>query len=855
VSGPAVIKDTTVACTINGKKVTAPTGTTILEAARGKGIEIPTLCYLKKLKPIGSCRICSVEVEGVDSMVMSCKTPVSDGMKITTENEKIAKYRQDMMRMILVDHPLDCPTCERSGECSLQDNTWELNVKGHVWETANPRKVPMVDWGLIQYDQNLCILCERCVKVCREVQGFSAYRFDGTGYDAKVNTIDGEKLDCDFCGQCISVCPVGALSSGLYFSGRSWEMARTESVCSHCGVGCTLMVNTKKGKVVRVTSDDEKGINNGNLCVRGRFGYSFIESADRLERPLVNDGRQFVPASWNDAVANIAGKLGEHIKKHGGNSVVGIGSERSTNEDNYAFQKYIRNTLGSGYVDNAANMANAGLSSGLPGEFGNIPMTASADEMRGGNLFVYIGADGSNESPVVGNIIREAYIDHGAEVAIAYSRGGTFLPEAKLQLTYDYANLSEFVASLIDSTVKSVESDGPFEGGEKASADFAKEAASAGSAKLGGTLVSAIDELVSLTREKGKPFYIVGMEAQSHPQAVSILRNVVNLARLTGGRVVVLREFSNTQGVADMGVSPNVLPGYAAGNSDDPGAENRTIEHLESGNVKVLIIMNEDIINRAADSARMRSAIEKIEYVVAIDQFHTDTTRLADVVLPSSSPAETGGSFTNFEGRRQLSGKAIDPKGESKPAWEIFSMLSAGSENRLGYSSVGEVASEISSLPLYKNGYGLIDYSTLGAKGAELKMAKSSPLKSGKGEFVLLKDPSLFSLGTYTDHCAPLDELHGRNFVNYSSHGAAEAHVLFNPADGEKLKLGDGDVLNFKYSSGNRDGRVLMDSRVNTGTIRVPHEFDNSALEEVKIAGSGEIIPCVNGLGLEGKNA
>ena len=852
-SGPAVIKETTVSCTINKKKVTVNTGTTILEAARTKGIEIPTLCYLKKLKPIGSCRICSVEVEGIDAMVMSCKTPVTDGMKVTTENKKIDKYRQDMMKMILVDHPLDCPVCERSGECSLQNNTFALNVKGHVWETANPRKVPMVDWDLIQYNQNLCIMCERCVKVCREVQGFSAYKIDGTGYDARINTIDGEKLDCDFCGQCVSVCPVGALSSGLYFSGRSWEMAKTESICSHCGVGCTLMVNAKKGKVVRVTSDTEKGLNNGNLCVRGRFGFGFIESGDRLETPLVNDGQQFVPTSWNEATASVSEKIGEYIKQHGGNSVVGIGSERSTNEDNYSLQKYIRNTLGSGYIDNAANMANADISSGLPSEFGDIPMTASFGDMRKGNLFVYIGADGSNESPVVGNIIREANIDHGAEVAIAYSRAGIFKPEAKLQLTYDYPNLGGFVASVIDSTVKSVAADGVFMGGVEATAEFTKEA-SAASTKQGDTLVSAIDQLVSLMREKGKPFYIVGQEAQCHPQATSIIRNVINLARLTGGRIVLLKEFSNTQGVADMGLSPNIQPGYKAENSDELKADKTTLEHLESGNVKALVVMNEDIINRSTDSARMRAAIEKVEYVVAIDQFHTDTTRLATVVLPSATPAETGGSFTNLEGRRQLSGKAINPKGDSKPAWEIVSLLSSGSENSLGYKSVGEIAEEITNLPPYKKGYGLIDYTSLGNKKAGLKMAGAPSIKIGKGEFVLLKEASLFSLGTYTDHSAPLGDLHGRNFVNYEAHGSAEAHILFNPTDADRLKLKEGEVLNFKYSSGKRDGRAQFDNRVRVGTIRVPSEFDNSVLEEVKISSSGEIIPCVNGLGLEGKN-
>ena len=841
-SSPVKEKATMVELSINGKSVQVKSGTTILNAARGIGISIPTLCYMEKLKPIGSCRLCSVEVEGIDSSVMSCTTPVTQGMKVTTHSEKLEKYRQDMMKMILLNHPLDCPVCERSGECSLQNRTFELNVLGHDWKTNSHKKVPVVDWRLIRYDENLCIMCERCVKVCLEVQGVGAYKVDGNGYAAKINTVTGEPLDCDFCGQCISVCPVGALSSGIYFSGRSWEMKKTETVCSHCGVGCSFFANTKGENLVRITSNDFIGINNGNLCVRGRFGFEYAQGEERITAPQTKSGDGFLETGWDEALAEVSSRLKDYAEKFGSKSIVGIGSERSTNEDNYAFQKFFRDCLASGNIDNVSNMENASVCSGLFETYGGFPMAANFGDINESNLFVYIGADGSNESPVMGNMIRKALINNSAEVAIAYSKAGAFLPEPKIQLPYSYAGMNGFLLALLDATIKSGNPSA------KADASFASSVAdSASKVKLESALSQKVGELVQLIGQKGKPVYIVGKEAQTHPDAKAIIGNILNLAKLTAGKVFILREYSNTQGANDMGVAPNLLPGYGKESRTGLNSDGGIISLLESGDVKALVIMNEDVIGRYHNSARLRNAVSKAKYVVVIDQLTSETSAMADIILPSATTFESGGTMTSLEGRCQKVNASVKPAGSSRPAWRILSDLSNMIGKSIGCGSAEEIGKEISEkTSIYKNRGkdGLLDYSSLAGADWKPQLIQHENVKVEKGSYVLLPDLSLYSLGIYSDKCPSLKQVQGGHHENSDIKGAPL--VDFNPADGAELGLSEGDSLNLKFAKGVWKCKARFNKGVKAGSIRVPYGMDNSRIEEVKITASGKAIPCVN---------
>ncbi|MFQ5431428.1 MAG: molybdopterin-dependent oxidoreductase [Nitrospinota bacterium] len=849
---------------IDGMELTVPAGTTILEAARMFGIYIPTLCFLDKLKPIGACRVCSVEAEGVESPIMSCTTPAIEGMKITTQSDDLQQYRKQMIQFILVNHPLDCPVCERSGECRLQNLTYEFGITGHGWATAPRAKVPVVDWGLIRYDKNLCILCERCVKICREVQGVAAYKIDGNGFDSRINTVTGEKLDCDFCGQCISVCPVGALSSGMYFSGRSWEMERVQTVCPHCAVGCSFRINVKKGarfkkqaRIVRVTSDPAIGHNNGNLCARGRFGYEFIQSGERLLSPLVKLGYGHVIKEWDEAYRLLSEQLTSFVSAHGGDAVYGIGSERDTNEDNYVFQKFFRDVLGSNNVNSVVNMINPDTASGLFDKFGDVPMTTSYREMRKGSLFVFIGAEGSNENPVTSNHIRQAVINRGAEVAVAYSKEVDFLPAPKLQVPYEYTGMHQFTLELLLAAVRSLNSDGEFPDGTKLSGEWSdklEKAAAGAPGTFNEETRQKTDELVKLIRTQERPVYIIGMEAQRHAQGTAIVQNIVNLAKITGGKLMLSREYCNSQGAIDMGLAPNTLPGYGEVDGSASKDGKKLLELMEADKIKALVIVDEDVLNRYPDSERLKKAIRNVDFVAVMDQFYTKTCLVADVVVPTTTAASKSGTFTNLEGRIQKLNPAVEPPGESRHVWEIFTELSKRMGKPFSFETSGDITREIArDVEIYSDGGGLAefaDYGKLRSSRPDVKWAEPASMKSFDSDktFILLPDNQLFGMGLYTDYCPALRPLMGKPYADF--HLLGKPNVTFHPEDADKLGISDGDSVGFKHDDGQWDGTVRISQKVARGTIRIPDE--NDLYPSVKLVYKGGESDCVSGEGLKG---
>src|SRR6185369_8792446 len=343
--------------TIDGKQVTVPAGTTILEAAAELGIKIPTLCWLKKVSTTGACRICVVDVEGVDRPMTACNTPVKEGINVTTSTPKLEQIRKKTLELMLVNHPLDCPVCDAGGECDLQDACYGLHVDKNPYGAELERLPIRYDWRLLESDPNRCILCEKCVKVCREVVGREAIEIVDRGDCTIIDTITREPLDCDFCGNCIEACPTGTLISNPFkFRGRPWTFDVTPSICGFCSTGCQINYHSRNGRVERVTSSDDN-YNKGNLCTNGRFGYAAFNSPGRLNVPLLKDaaGKQ-QKASWEQSLGSVATKLKEIIAASGGAAVAGIGSPRVTNEDSYLFQKFMRGAIGTNNIDSEARL-------------------------------------------------------------------------------------------------------------------------------------------------------------------------------------------------------------------------------------------------------------------------------------------------------------------------------------------------------------------------------------------------------------------------------------------------------------------------------------------------------------------
>ncbi len=350
------IESKVITLTIDDRKITAEEGKTILLVARENNIYIPTLCDNPKLEPYGGCRLCIVEVDKVPRPLTACTTPASDGIVVRTSTEYIEKIRRTLVELILSDHPNDCMICERAGDCTLQELAYYFGLRSNRFY-GERRQYPKRDGNpFIEREMEKCILCGLCVRVCNEIQGVEAIDIAYRGLKAKVCPPFEKDLDCEFCGQCIAVCPTGALTGkGWLGKGREKHIKDVKTTCSYCGCGCTLTmhVNTLRNEIVRISSKPDT-VNEGWLCVKGRFGYDFIKSPERLKTPLIKRDGKFEEASWNEALNYIAERLGDIKEKNGPDAIAGLSSARCTNEENYLFQKFMRAVIGTNNVDHCA---------------------------------------------------------------------------------------------------------------------------------------------------------------------------------------------------------------------------------------------------------------------------------------------------------------------------------------------------------------------------------------------------------------------------------------------------------------------------------------------------------------------
>jgi len=358
-------KDAKVRLTIDGHTVAALQGSTILEAATQVGIKIPTLCHHPALTPIGSCRICVVEIDGIDRPATACNTEAMEGMRVTTRSERLFHLRREVIKMILAHNPLNCAPCPRNGDCQLQDLAYEydlVTLDFHEYQIPTeefpwkPFSTPILD-----YHPKRCILCGRCVKVCTEIRGLGAITMEGAGARTVIQPVMADEeiaSRCISCGECMRVCPVNAIVERMGgVKGKPWETRRVQTTCAYCGVGCQLELNVVGDRVVGVTSRDEAGVNKGRLCSKGRFGYTFIHSQDRLRRPLVrHEQGHLEETSWTRALTLVSREFKRIRKECGPDSLAGLSSARCTNEENYLFQRLIRQGFGTNNVDHCARL-------------------------------------------------------------------------------------------------------------------------------------------------------------------------------------------------------------------------------------------------------------------------------------------------------------------------------------------------------------------------------------------------------------------------------------------------------------------------------------------------------------------
>jgi NADH-quinone oxidoreductase subunit G len=620
--------------TVDGKPVSAPAGTLLIEACKTVGIEVPSFCYYPNLSLQGACRMCLVRVEKMPKLQTACTTGITEGMVVVTDNDEIRQARKSMVEMLLGNHPLDCPVCDAGGECELQDMTFSYGAaESKFIDLKNHRDEQQ--WSpVVYFDRPRCILCYRCVRVCGEGMDVWALGVDNRGSSSTIVPNFGDHLECEECGMCIDICPVGALTSGAYrYKTRPWEMKHVGTTCTHCADGCKATLGVRRSdtgmEIVRGDNRDKSGINGDFLCIKGRYAFDFAKHEDRLMQPLVRKGGRLVPATWEEAFELVGKKFKDIRDRDGGKAIGVIGSTRTTNEENYLLQKFARVVVGTNNIDHHRSADLPGFASAVHGKS---KQTASMRDIATAPAILLIGNDPTNQHPLVAWQIRNSVRLNKARLYVVNHGDIKLRRQAAAVAAVAAGKYNEFVSSGF----------GPL-----------------------------ADKL------RGEPGLVIVFGSELSGTGVQALAKFA--ASISGAKLICLADYANSRGASDMGLYPDLLPGYFP--ITDPGkfkdwgaiptepgmAIPQMMEAAKSGALKGLYVVGANPVGRVAIEA---SAL-KNTFVVVQDMFLTETATLADVVLPAANAYEKSGTFTNTCGDIQIVKKAGEVT-TTKPDFEMI---------------------------------------------------------------------------------------------------------------------------------------------------------------------------------------
>ena len=640
--------------TVDGKKVTAPAGTLLIEACKSVGIEVPSFCYYPGLSLQGACRMCVVKIEKMPKLQTACTTVVTEGMAVSTDSEEVRQARKAMVEMLLGNHPLDCPVCDAGGECELQDMTFSYGAAESKFMEAKNHKEEQQWSPVVYFDRPRCILCYRCVRVCGEGMDVWALGVQNRGVSSIIAPNQDDHLECEECGMCIDICPVGALTSGAYrYKTRPWEMNHVGTVCTHCGDGCKTTLGVRRcdtgAEIVRGDNRDKSGINNDFLCIKGRYAFDFARSAERIMQPLIRKNGKLTPSTWEEAFELIGKRFAEVRDRDGGQAIGVVGSTRTTNEENYLLSKLARVVLKTNNIDHHRTADFPALAAALHGKPGQ---TASMRDVLTAPAILLISNDPTNEHPLLGWQIRTNVRLRRAKLYLINS--------APIKLRRQAAGLGLLPAGAEAKAVA-------FLGGDDAQLD---------------SLVSdgTSREAWTAFRDKIRAEQNLVIAFGSELRAQDIQKLVSFSSSLTGAKLICLGDYSNSRGAADMGLYPDLLPGY------QPVADNskfqqewgalpaekglslpEMVEAAKTGKLKALYVVGSNPVGRLNIDPFTFSK----SFVVVQDMFLTETATIADVVLPAANSYEKSGTSTNTCGDLQLVKKAGEVTG-TKPDFEMI---------------------------------------------------------------------------------------------------------------------------------------------------------------------------------------
>ncbi len=896
---PASPSSQSVTLAIDGFSVTVPAGTSLMRAAVLAGTQIPKLCATDSLEPFGSCRLCLVEIEGRRGFPASCTTPAESGMVVRTQSERLTQLRRGVMELYLSDHPLDCLTCASNGDCELQDMAGQVGLRHmrYGFEGRNHLQQPRDDSNpYFSYDPSKCIVCNRCVRACEEIQGTFALTISGRGFDSRVSPGADQPFmdsDCVSCGACVQACPTATLvEKTVQDKGQPEHQILT--TCAYCGVGCTFLAEMKGTDVVRMTPWKEGKANEGHACIKGRFAWGYATHPDRMLKPMIRaritDPWQEV--SWDQAIGHAAREFKRLQAKHGVDAVGGISSSRCTNEETYLVQKLVRAAFGNNNVDTCARVCHSPTGYGLGQTYGTSAGTQTFKSVEQADVIMVIGANPTDAHPVFGSRLKKR-LRQGARLIVVDPRRIDLAQGPHVRADYHLQLRPGTNVALINAMAHVLVTENlinqPFidQRCEPDAFNIWREFAARPEnspesvAEVTGVPAEQIRAATRLYATGGNAAIYYGLGVTEHAQGSTMVIGIANLAMATGniGREVVgvnpLRGQNNVQGSCDMGSFPHEYPGYRHVSDEatriqfeqdwgvvlrpDPGLRiPNMFDAALSGEFLGLYCQGEDMVQSDPNTQHVVAALSAMECVVVQDIFLNETAKYAHVFLPGSSFLEKDGTFTNAE-RRISRVRQVMPPRAGMADWEITQAFSNALGYPMHYTHPSQIMDEIARLtPTFSRvSYALLDREGTVQWPCDAQHPTGTPLMHvnqfvrGKGRFMLTR-------------YVPTDEKITRRFplllttgrilsqYNVGAQTRRTQNVVFHPQDtleihphdAEERGIHEGDWVGVASRAGETVLRAHLSERMQPGVVYTTFHFPESGANVITTDNSDWATNC-----------
>lgn len=885
---------------IDGFAVTVPAGTSVMRAAASIGIEIPKLCATDSIEPFGSCRLCVVQIEGGKGMPASCTTPVSEGLKVITQNKRLADVRRGIMELYISDHPLDCLTCSANGDCELQDMAGAVGLREVRYKPVETHLDAKKDESnpYFSFDPSKCIVCSRCVRACEETQGTFALTIDGRGFDSKISPSQNQPFldsECVSCGACVQACPTATLMEKSVIEHGQPEHAII-TTCAYCGVGCSFRAEMKGEQIVRMVPDKNGRANHGHSCVKGRFAFGYATHKDRITKPMIRKSIKdpWQEVSWEEAISYAASELKRIQVKYGKDAIGGITSSRCTNEETYLVQKLIRAGFGNNNVDTCARVCHSPTGYGLKQTFGEASGTQDFDSVMKADVIMVIGANPTDGHPVFASQMKKR-LRQGAKLIVVDPRTIDLVKTPHVKADHHLKLKPGTNVAMITALAHVIVTENLVDD------SFVQERCDITSFNKWKTFVSdsrhspeatenitgiPADELRSAARlygtaNNGAIYY--GLGVTEHSQGSTAVIGIANLAMATGnlGRdgvgVNPLRGQNNVQGSCDMGSFPHEFPGYRhvsdlsthqlfenawqTSLSNEPGLRiPNMFDAALDGSFMGLYCEGEDIAQSDPDTKHVHAALRAMECVIVQDIFLNETAKFAHVFLPGSSFLEKNGTFTNAERRISPVRKVMSPLAGYED-WQVTQLLANAMGLAMNYRHPSEIMAEIAELTPSFAGvtyekidrYGSVQWpcNDQVPDGTPIMHTQQFLREGGKGLFMLTefvetaekvtsKYPLILTTGRILSQYNVGAQTRRTDNVAWHAEDRLEIHAH----DAEDRGINTDDWVGIKSRAGETVLRALVSDRMQPGVVYTTFHFPESGANVITTDNSDWATNC-----------